>query len=258
MTRPLISSRLRWLVVIPSLVTVDFAFTMSPAAAACHAFTVSASPTTVNEGGRITVTVTRDANVNPSAVDVRTVDGSARSGADFAGGRRTISFTVENQRSYTIPTLNDTAREGAETFRIELVPDSGSGCTVQPNFTYGPPVTVTIRASDAPPATASPRTSPPPPTRRATAATTAPAESASPRPRLTTGPTATATGQSLATTAPPVASLSASPTATASPVATTDSEDDDAPIGLIIGALALAAGVGTAAVYFLRQRRLSG
>lgn len=259
MTRPLISSRLRWGVVLASLVAVDFAFTMSPASAACHAFTVSASPSTVNEGGAITVTVTRDAAVNPSAVDVRTVDGSARTGQDFGGGRRTISFTTETQKSYTIPTVNDTAREGAETFRIELVPGSGSGCAVHPEFVYGSPVTVTIRASDqvTAPATASPKPSPARSTHRATAAPTVTSPSAPP---VTTASTATptATGRPAATTAPPVPSSSASPTATAAPVATTGSEDDGTPIGPIIGVLVLAAVVGAAGTYLVRRRRLSG
>ncbi|MGH2758142.1 MAG: hypothetical protein ACRDKJ_01105, partial [Actinomycetota bacterium] len=54
-----------------------------PAQAACHAFTVSASPTSPAEGGRVTVTVSRDGAVNPSSVRVSTIDETARAPSDY-------------------------------------------------------------------------------------------------------------------------------------------------------------------------------
>jgi hypothetical protein len=142
---------------------------MTAAQAACQAFTVTASPTTAAEGGQVVVTVHRDAALNPSAVDVSTVDGSAKSGQDFAGGRRTISFTTETQKSFPLPITNDRAAEPSETFQVALVRGSGSGCAIDPNFTYGPPVRITIQANDQSAPVATPSASPGRPTTKAPA-----------------------------------------------------------------------------------------
>lgn len=173
--------RLRRRLLLIALIGAALTAPLPAAQAACHAFTVSATPTTVDEGASITVTVSRDAAVNPSSVDVRTVDGTARSGQDFTGGRRTITFTSETSKSYSIPTIKDGTPEPAESFRVELVPGSGSGCAVNPSFTYGPPVTLTIRADQRPAASPVPTPRPPSPTRQPTApATRQPARSATP------------------------------------------------------------------------------
>ena len=175
-----------------------------PAFAQCHAFTISASPGTVDEGGSVTVTVERDGDVGPSSVRVRTVDGTAQAGSDYAGVTdRTVQFTEGTTESFVVGTTNDTAKEGAETFRVELVEDSGAGCATNPNFVYGPPATVTIRASDQPLPTTPPATTPPP--------RTSPPATRSPVPVLSSRPATT-------TSAPP-----ASPTRTASPLPTTTS-----------------------------------
>ena len=48
-----------------------------PALAACHRFAVTVSPAGVSEGAKVTVTVTRDAAVAPSSIDVETIDDTA-------------------------------------------------------------------------------------------------------------------------------------------------------------------------------------
>jgi hypothetical protein len=155
--------------VLAAVTGISALIPMTDAQAACQAFTVTASPTTAAEGGQVLVTVHRDAALNPSAVDVSTVDGSAKSGRDFAGGRRTISFTTETQKSFSVAITNDSAPEPSETFQVTLVRGSGSGCAIDPNFTYGPPVRITIRASDQSAPVPTPSASPARPTATAPA-----------------------------------------------------------------------------------------
>src|SRR5690242_2561081 len=72
----------------------------SPADAACHHFTVTASPNPVAEGKILTVTVSRDANVAPSHVDVSSIDETAKAGQDYQTLSRTVSFTNDIQQSF--------------------------------------------------------------------------------------------------------------------------------------------------------------
>jgi hypothetical protein len=261
MSRQIIRHRLRRSLVLVSLVFAAMTVSVPAAFAACHAFTISASPTTVTPGGHVTVTVKRDGALNPSSVDVRTVDGSARSGQDYAGGRRTISFTTETEKSYTIATMKDSTPDAAETFRIELVPGSGSGCEINPNFTYGPPVTVTISASVHPSPTSSPRTSPAQPTPHASPAPTGRVQPAATIAGATARPTATATGPSARTSVAdipvPVTPLPA-PTNShdGTPLASARSGDSSGrSTGTIVIAMIVAAAVLAAAYYLPRLRR---
>jgi hypothetical protein len=134
--------------------------------AACHAFDISVSPSSVSEGATLTVTVTRDGAVMPSSVDVRSVDGTARAGSDFPAVRRTVAFTSEVQKSFTVAITDDKAAEGSEAFRMELVQGSATGCEINTNFSYGPPASVTIKPSDQPAATRQPQPSTNPPSTR--------------------------------------------------------------------------------------------
>lgn len=218
---PLTWRRLQRLAVLATLVAAGMALSVPSAFAACHAFTISASPTTVTEGGTVTVTVKRDGALNPSSVDVRTTDGSARSGQDFAGGRKTISFTTETAKSYTIAIINDTTPEPAETFGVQLVAGSGSGCAINPNFSYGPPVTITIGASDQPGAP-SPRSSPPaPPAPHASSAVPGPVKSAPGAAVTTPSHAVTATGSA---TAMPTATTNALPSPPPQPTSSDNGE----------------------------------
>src|SRR5437016_10728438 len=74
----------------------------APALAACHHFTVTAIPTSVAEGAKVVVTVSRDGNVAPSKIDLSTVDETAKAGTDYVGIHQTVSFTSEVQKQFTL------------------------------------------------------------------------------------------------------------------------------------------------------------
>ncbi len=221
------------------------------AIAACHAFEITADPATVAEGAAVRVTVSRDAAVGPSQIDVETIDGTARGGADYdAVARRTIAFTNETSQTFPVQTKDDSDRESAETFRLHL--SNPGGCAVNPNFRVGPDVIVTISANDEAAA---------PATTRGGAATTAA------RPGTTNATPSTAPAGAAAdlgsTTAPP--SLPQMPGATAAdgPSTTGDdnqialSEDDDGGLGILAVALALgvAAALGGTGWWTWQRRR---
>lgn len=145
------------LLVTSTVVAVGLTVGQQPASAACHSFTVAADPGSVSEGGTVTVTVTRDAGVNPSRVDVSSVDETARAGEDFPAVQRTISFTTETQQTFTVVVTDDSMPESAETFRLHL--SNPGGCAVNPNFVVGADARVTIPANDTA-GTTSPTTRP--------------------------------------------------------------------------------------------------
>ena len=137
------------------------------------------------EGASVQVTVSRDGAVGTSEIDVETLDGSARGGADYASvARRTIAFTNETSQTFPVTVRDDADAEPAETFRLHL--SNPGGCAVNPNFSVGPDATVTISASDesgrTPTTAASAPTTRP---RPATTASTAAAPGVTPDP----GPT---------------------------------------------------------------------
>lgn len=130
-------------------VTALIAVATGPAAAACHAFTVEVDPATPAEGEAVTVTIRRDAAVNPSSVRVRTVEGTATGGADYAELDERVEFDTGTEQTRTVDVLDDDAQEDDETFDIEL--SEGEGCEVNPDFTYDS-ATVTIQDDDPAPA----------------------------------------------------------------------------------------------------------
>lgn len=229
--------------------------------AACHAFTITASPTAVSEGREVVVTVHRDAAVNPSTVDVRTVDGSAKNGQDFAGGRRTVSFTTETAKSYPITVINDRAAEPTETFRVELVPGSGGGCTVNPNFTYGPPSTITIAANDQSSAVVSPSPPKARPRRSASARPSAAAAGtiASPRPIPSKAPTSLTppAGGLLTPTSPPIPPTTEATPAPrdASSAAATPPGNGGPPTVVVVLAIVLSSLAVAGGLAYARRRR---
>ena len=219
-----------------------------PGYAACHSFTISVSPGSVNEGGTTTATVSRDGNVNPSSVQVDTVDESAVAGRDYAGIHQRLSFTTETSQTFTVTTLHNPAHEGPQSFRIEL--SAGMGCNVNPHFAYGSPAHVTVLDTDPAPA-ATPIQSHPP-----TAIATVPATA-----RATPAPTAAAT--SVPPTAPPSEALLSSPTPSESPTAASpqptvagapaNSGRSGSPLPVILVVIGVAL-VGGAGVYLYRRR----
>ena len=233
-----------------------------PAVAACHAFTISVSPSTVDEGGSVTVRVDRDGDVSPSSVRVRTVDRTAKAGSDYAASDRTVTFTDGTRESFVVGTTDDGAREGAETFRVELVEGSGAGCGT--SYVYGPPAVVTIRANDqplptSPPPTTRRPTSPPPTVSRSplpvvssrpATTTTAPATPA----RTTSPASVTMTPVPLRTSASP-SHVPSSPAGSPAPAAQADPDSGGLPVvPLALGALALAGLLGVAGFRLRRAR----
>ena len=184
-----------------------------PAVAACHRFTIEASPTRVSEGATVKVTVTRDAAVAPSSIDVETIDDTATAGQDFTKVDRTIAFTGNDvEETFDIPITNDSAAEPDETFKLHL--SNPAGCPPNTNFDVGDDVDVTIAASDTPGATAVAPT-------QAAPATTA-------RPPVTPAPTSTSVPDVI--------------------VEDTNDDDDGVSDGAIIAAIVVALEIGRAHV----------
>lgn len=225
------------------LLVLDVFIATPSALAACHSFTVTATPTSVTEGSKVTIKVNRDGAVNPSSVDVSTVDETARSGEDYQAVKRTVSFGTDTEQSFSLSTTDDAAHESTETFRVHL--SRPSGCTINPNFALGPDAKVTIKDNDAETTTQPPTTPVPSTTSLRTTTTTAAAVST----------TAADTGSS--TTAGAADATTTSTTATTSTVAGSSSKkknDNNAAIA-IIGVLALVAVAGGIGAWFVRRRR---
>ena len=130
------------------------------ALAACHHFTVKASPTSVPEGGKVTITVSRDGNLAPSNVEVSTVDETAKGGQDYQPLHKTFSFTNETQQTDTVQTLNDQQPGADKTFRLHL--SNPGGCAVNPNYVLDPDARVTVQEATVAAATSAAATAPSP------------------------------------------------------------------------------------------------
>ena len=207
----------------------------TPALAHCHHFTVTASPTAVAQGGRVTVTVSRDGNAAPSGVHVSTVDGSAHAPADYSKLDQNVEFTSETSRTFTVATARDPKSDPAETFRLHL--SDPSGCAPNPYYVVDPDVTVTINANSV----ATPK-----PTARPTAKPVVrPATSAAPKPSASPSPTPSPS---------PTLAPSASPTL--APQATSPKKSNRTAIaiaGIVAGAVAVVSGV---ALFVYRRRMI--
>lgn len=214
-----------------------------PAWAACHAFEVKAEPGNVAEGSSVKVTISRDANVAPSNIDVETIDGTA-GGDDYAGvARRTVSFSNETEQSFDIATVDDSASESAETFRVHL--SNPGGCAVNTNYVVGPDATVSITDNDAAPTTAPPTTDAPsstatPSTSDTTAGTTSSSTDAS----------STSTTVSTSTT-----ELGSTVQTTGSASAASDSDGSNGAWAAVAGVAVLAAAGGAVALILRRRAR---
>jgi hypothetical protein len=210
--------------------------------AACHHFTVTASPATVAEGAKVTVTVTRDAAVRDSRIDVSTVDETAKAGTDYQAMHRTVSFTGSSTaQSFPLQTLDDhRTGEGNETFRLHLSNPAGCNAPVQP-FVVDPDARVTIQdeAATATTAPANTRTAAPGTTRttRASSASTA-AQS-------------TSTSEATTTTETSLETTTATGVATA-PITHHRSSRTGWAIGAVVGLIAVGGGTG---LWLSRRRR---
>jgi hypothetical protein len=224
------------------LVTAFAVVAPGPALAACHAFTISVSPSTVAEGGSVTVTVTRDAALADSSVKVSSVNGSAAAGQDFPAVDRTVSMTGSaTSQTFAVTTINDTASESTEMFSLHL--SNGGGCAVNPNFSYGSDAAVQIQDNDA-----APVTQPAPATVAPTAAPT------------TRATTTTVTTTTTTTTVVDETTTTGDTTTTTDDLALASDSDDGGGGGgtvlLALLAIALIGGVGYVG-YTLYRRRLA-
>ena len=220
-----------------------------PGYAACHSFTVSVSPGTVTEGASLTATVSRDGTVNPSSVQVDTVDGTALAGRDYVAVHQRLSFTTDQSQGFQVATIHNPAHEGPQTFHIRL--SGGMGCQVNPNFAYGAPAEVSVadidRAPEPNPTQSHPVTPPPVVTARPStppAAPPSPAAAPSPTPVL----------EALAPS--PTPSADASPTPSARAVLASSPSSSGGPGSALPGVVAIVvvlvlAGGG---LYWYRRR----
>jgi Calx-beta domain len=83
----------------------------------------------VTEGGALVFTVTRSGNTaTATSASYATASGTAISGSDFAAGSGTVSFAANQATAtVTVPTIDDTAIESAETMTVTLsAPSSGT------------------------------------------------------------------------------------------------------------------------------------
>jgi hypothetical protein len=150
---------------------------------------VSAQPSTLTEGGKVTVTVSRDGAEAPSSVRVRTVPGSATA-ADFTPIDTRVSFEgSELSKSLTLSTTKDTVAESSESLSLRL--SDGQGCDGS-GYSYGSAAVVTIQ--NLAPTT----TTTQPPTTTTSSSTTS----------STTSSTSSTTSSTTTTTAPSTSSSS--------------------------------------------------
>jgi len=214
-----------------------------PALAACHAFEVAADPEQVTEGGVVTVTVSRDAGVAPSSVDVSAESDTATSGQDFAAFSQTVSFTNDTSQSFPLQVIDDGDVEGAETFRLHL--SNPQGCAVNPSFRVGDDATVTIADNDTAATTTAPPTTAAPTTTAATSTSTS----------TTTVASSTSSSSSSSST-----STSTSTTSEVDEEAAAGAEDEDddggGGAGVLLLLVAIAAVAG--AIGYLLWRRAQG
>ena len=233
---------------VVGLVGFGWTFAAPAANAACHAFTVKADPAQPTEGGTMTVTVSRDGAVNPSQVDVETVDGTAKAGEDYTALKKTVSFTTDLSQTFPVPTTDDKTVEGNETFKVHL--SNPAGCQINTNYSVGPDATVTIIDNDsAAPTTAStaaPTTAPVTTVRTATTATTA-------KTTVTTI-AATTTEPPTSSTEPPVSSTTAATELAAHPAPKKGGGSGGA-IAAAIVAILVVGGAGGGWFWRSRSRR---
>jgi hypothetical protein len=109
---------------------------------------LSASTVSVAEnGGTVTITVTRSSGTGSSTVNYATANGSASAGSDYTASSGTVSFAAgQTSRTFTVPITDDTAVESNETFTVGL--SSPSGATLGAVTS----ATVTITDNDTAPA----------------------------------------------------------------------------------------------------------
>lgn len=81
----------------------------------------SATYTVAENGGSVTITVTRTGGTDPATVQYATSNGTATAGADYTATSGTITFAAgQVSTTFNVPILDDTLVEGNETFNVTL------------------------------------------------------------------------------------------------------------------------------------------
>ena len=113
--------------------------TVAPVGAA-----LAVSDVTVTEGADaaavFTVTLTGPAG-GPVTVDVATADGTAKAGSDYAAVSQKLTFDVgETSKTVSVPIVNDSVSEPAETFTLNLSNASGAVVELSGALPAGVPI----------------------------------------------------------------------------------------------------------------------
>lgn len=232
--------KLLHVVLVVGAVSTALFFGGSSAVASCHAVSLSAQNNPVDEGEIVTIRVQRDGIAGTTSFRIKTVNGSATAGQDYPSFNEKLTWTTASgtqAKNYELRIADDSAKEGEETFRVELSEPGGTeNCT--PLTFQNNNMTVRIKASDqgaTPAPTAAPTAAPT--TQPTTSATTTP--SASPTASPSSSPTPT-----------PLATFTPFPTITPS------ADDDDGLSGLDIAGIAIGAGalLSGGLLWYLRRR----
>jgi hypothetical protein len=107
-------------------------------------FTIS-TPAAVTEGASSVFTVTKAGTTSSSCtVNYATASGSATSGSDFTATSGTLTFTAaQTSQTVSVPTIDDTTVESAETFTLSLSGPNNGGALGSPSS-----ATATINDND--------------------------------------------------------------------------------------------------------------
>ena len=231
--------KLLHVVLVVGAVGTAVLFSGGSATAVCHAVSLSAQNNPVDEGEIVTIRVQRDGIAGTTSFRIKTVNGSATAGQDYPSFNEKLTWTTASgtqAKNYELRIADDSAREGEETFRVELSEPGGSdNCT--PLTFQNNNMTIRIKASD--------QSATPAPTAAPTAAPPAPAT-----PSATTTPSASPTASpSPSPTPTPLATFTPFPTAT-------PTGDDDGLSGLDIAGIAIGAGALASGglLWYLRSR----
>jgi hypothetical protein len=86
----------------------------------------SATYTVAENGGSVTISISRTGGTDPATVQFTTSNGTATAGADYTATSGTITFAAgQTTATAVVPILDDTVVEGNETFNVTLSSPSG-------------------------------------------------------------------------------------------------------------------------------------
>ncbi|MBN1510139.1 MAG: DUF4347 domain-containing protein [Sedimentisphaerales bacterium] len=98
-------------------------------------FQFSSATYSVNEnGGSITVTITKTGNASGVGMSYATSNGTAMAGSDFASTSGTLTFNAgDTSKTFTVPIINDSVPESSEAFNVALSGATGGSSLGTPS-----------------------------------------------------------------------------------------------------------------------------